>query len=56
MSTFVSTAPEVLAAASTDLNKIGEALRSAGTSAAPATSSIVPAAADEGVGGHYAVV
>jgi hypothetical protein len=40
-------APEVLAAASTDLSGIGEAIRKATASAAPSTMGIVAAAADE---------
>src|SRR4051794_2904088 len=47
MSTFLIAAPEVLAAASADLSGIGEAIRAARASAAPATTGIVAAAADE---------
>ncbi len=47
MSTFLIAATDVLAAASADLSGIGEAVRDAGASAAPATTWIAPAAADE---------
>jgi PE family/Phosphoesterase family len=47
MSTFLIAAPHVLAAASADLSGIGEAVREARASAAPATTWIAPAAADE---------
>ncbi len=47
MSTFLIAAPEVLAAASADLSGIGEAIRAARASAAPSTTGIVAAAADE---------
>ena len=47
MSTFLIAATDVLAAASADLSGIGEAVRDAGASAAPATTGIAPAAADE---------
>jgi hypothetical protein len=47
MSSFLIAAPEALAAASADLSGIGEAIREARASAAPATTVIAPAAADE---------
>jgi PE family/Phosphoesterase family len=47
MSSFLIAAPEALAAASTDLSGIGEAIREARASAVPATTAIAPAAADE---------
>ena len=47
MSTFLIAAPEALAAASADLTGIGETIREATASAAPATTGIVAAAADE---------
>ena len=47
MSSFLIAAPEALAAASADLSGIGEAIRAARASAAPATTVIAPAAADE---------
>ena len=47
MSSFLIAAPEALAAASSDLSGIGEAIRAARASAAPATTGIAPAAADE---------
>ncbi|WP_156452932.1 PE family protein, partial [Mycobacterium gordonae] len=47
MSTFLIAAPEALAAASADLNGIAEAIRKATVSAAPSTTQIAAAAADE---------
>jgi PE family/Phosphoesterase family len=47
MSSFLIAAPEALAAASEDLTGIGEAIRAARASAAPATTVSAPAAADE---------
>ncbi len=47
MSSFLIAAPEALALASVDLTGIGEAIRAARASAAPATTVIAPAAADE---------
>ncbi len=47
MSSFLIAAPEALAAASADLSGIGEAIREARASAAPATTVISPPAADE---------
>jgi PE family len=47
MSTFLIAAPQGLAAASADLSGIGEAIREATASAAPATTGIAAAAADE---------
>jgi hypothetical protein len=47
MSSFLIAAPEALALASADLSGIGEAIREARASAAPATTVIAPAAADE---------
>src|SRR5271166_4064717 len=47
MSTFLIASPEALAAASADLRGIGEAIRAATGSAAPATTRIAAAAADE---------
>src|SRR3954462_13388719 len=47
MSTFLITAPEFLASASSDLSGIGEALREASAAAVPSTTGIMPAALDE---------
>ncbi|MGA8253038.1 MAG: PE family protein, partial [Mycobacterium sp.] len=47
MSSFLIAAPEALAAASADLSGIGETIREARASAAPATTVIAPAATDE---------
>ncbi|WP_264892713.1 PE family protein, partial [Mycobacterium kiyosense] len=47
MSTFLIAAPEALAAASADLNGIAESIRRATASAAPSTTQIAAAAADE---------
>ncbi|OBH06993.1 hypothetical protein A5696_01165 [Mycobacterium sp. E2699] len=47
MSTFLIAAPQALAAASADLTAIGEAIKEAAASAAPSTTGIAPAAADE---------
>ena len=47
MSSYLIAAPEALATASADLSGIGEAIREATTAAAPSTTGIVPAAADE---------
>ena len=47
MSSILIAAPEALALASVDLTGIGEAIRAARASAAPATTVIAPAAADE---------
>ncbi|RUP01175.1 MAG: PE family protein, partial [Mycobacterium sp.] len=47
MSTFLVAAPEALASASADLNGIAEAIRRATASAAPSTTEIAAAAADE---------
>ncbi|MDT5348880.1 MAG: hypothetical protein QOH91_2167 [Mycobacterium sp.] len=46
MSTFLIAQPEALAAATEDLNGIGEAIRGAAAAAAPSTTGIVPAGAD----------
>ena len=47
MSTFVIAAPEALATASADLSGIAEAIKRATASAAPPTTGIAAAAADE---------
>jgi PE family len=47
MSSFLIAAPEALATASADLSGIGAAIREATGVAAPSTTGIVPAAADE---------
>ncbi|WP_264892740.1 PE family protein, partial [Mycobacterium kiyosense] len=47
MSSFLVVDTDVLAAASADAAKIGSAVRSAAASVAPATISVLPAAADE---------
>lgn len=47
MSSYVIAAPEALAVASADLTGIGEALRGAAATAAPSTTRVVAAAADE---------
>ncbi|WP_431195869.1 PE family protein [Mycobacterium camsae] len=47
MSTSLIAAPEALAAASADLSEIAEAIRQATASAAPSTTGIAAAAADE---------
>src|ERR1700728_4209725 len=47
MASFLIAAPEALAAASADLSWLGEAVGEASASAAPATTSIAPAPADE---------
>ncbi|WP_085088602.1 PE family protein, partial [Mycobacterium gordonae] len=47
MPTYLLAAPEALAAASADLNGIAEAIRKASVSAAPSTTEIAAAAADE---------
>ncbi|WP_156452457.1 PE family protein, partial [Mycobacterium gordonae] len=47
MSTFLIAAPEALAAASADVSGIGEAIRKATASWAPATTTVAAAAADE---------
>ena len=47
MTTFLVAAPQTLAAASADLSGIGEAIRAATASAAPSTTGIAAAAADE---------
>ncbi|WP_261861807.1 PE family protein, partial [Mycobacterium marinum] len=44
---YVTAAPEALAAAAGDLTGIGEALRAATAAAAPSTTSLVAAAGDE---------
>jgi hypothetical protein len=47
LSPFVTTHPEMLAAAAGDLAGIGSAMSAANTAAAAPTSGVVPAAADE---------
>ena len=47
MSSYLIAAPEALAAAAGDLSGIGESIRQATASAAPSTTGIAPAAADE---------
>src|ERR1700722_15768763 len=47
MSSFLIAVPEAVAAASSDLTGIGEAIRDATTAAAPSTTSIAPSASDE---------
>ncbi|WP_272890651.1 PE family protein, partial [Mycobacterium marinum] len=47
MLSYVTAAPEALAAAAGDLTGIGEALRAATAAAAPSTTSLVAAAGDE---------
>lgn len=47
MSTYLIAAPEALAAASADLNGIAETVGKATASAAPSTTEIAAAAADE---------
>src|ERR1700753_335353 len=47
MSSFVSAAPDVLASASADLSKIGEALKQATSLAGPSAAAIAPLAGDE---------
>jgi len=47
MSSFVIASPDVLASASRDLGGIGSAIRAANVAAAPSTTSVVAAAADE---------
>ncbi|MGH3579041.1 MAG: PE family protein [Mycobacterium sp.] len=45
--TFVTTHPEMLSAAATDLQGIGSAMAAGNAAAAGPTSGVVPAAADE---------
>src|SRR3954466_4709285 len=47
MSSFLVATPEFLSAASADLSGIGEAIREASAVAAPVTTGVMPAAADE---------
>jgi PE family len=47
MSSHLNASPEGLASASAGLSGVGEAIREATSAAAPSTTSIVPAAADE---------
>ena len=44
---FVTTQPEILAAAAADLQGIGAAMAAQNAAAAPPTTGVVPAAADE---------